>query len=167
MKNIWLYTILIVIGVFTMFSCGGETDPITETAATTDQKEAKAGPGLTLHVNGEAIEFDNVEMSYDARFGNQLTVLGFFADKAEEVGEITMTSSSFELNIEDISTGKQDRTNISFKDYRVTDAQSEVHTLEIGSGMFGAVIEKIAVDFSAMLHDQEGTSFELAGQYVK
>ena len=168
MKKLWLYSILVVIGFFTMYSCGSSTDRTEETTTTNDQIETRAEQSLTLHVNGEAIEFDNVEMSYDERFGNQLTVLGFFADAStEEIGEITMTSSSFELNIEDISTGKQDQTNISLKEYRVTDAQSEIHTLEIGSGMFGAVIEEVIVDFSAMAHDEEGNSFELTGQYVK
>lgn len=167
MKKLYLYLMLVVIAVLTMYSCGGETDRTAETTTINDQNEARAVQGLTLHVNGEAIEFDNVEMNYDARFGNQLTVLGFFADNTEEVGEVSMTSSSFELNIEDISTGKQDRSHISLKDYRVTDAQSEIHILEIGSGMFGTVIEEIVVDFSAIVHDQEGNSFELIGQYVK
>ncbi len=171
MKKSFVLVLATVFSISLFYSCGNaeETkDDSADTSADTKEKaEKKADPELVLKLDGEKVHFDKAELSYDDMFGPQLTVSAFLDPDEEEVGTVTMTQSFFSINIEDLELGKMEKTNISLRDYNVSNASSEVHKLEIGSDMYGPKIDAIELDFSATLHDKEGEEFSLTGKYNK
>ena len=167
MKKLFVLLAAIVLSLSLLSSCGGAEERKDDPADTKDKAEKKAEPEFILKLDDENVHFDKLELSYDARFGQQLTISAFLDPDAEEVGTVTMTQSFFSINIEELELGKMEKTNISLRDYNASNASAEVHKLKIGSGMYGDKIDEIALEFSATLHDAEGEEYSLTGKYTR
>lgn len=162
MKKLFVLFLVTALSISLFNSCG----TAEERKDTPDTKD-KSEPVFVLKLDDEKLPFDNVELNYDEMFGPQLTISAYIVPEAEEAGTVTLTQSFFSINIEDLKPGKMEKTNITLRDYNVINANAEVHKLEIGSGMYGARIDNIALDFSATLHDAEGKEYSLTGKYTK
>ncbi len=167
MKKFFILVLATVFSTALFYSCGTAEEKNGDPADTKEKVEEKADPELVLKLDEEKVHFDNVELSYDEMFGPQLSISAFLDADEEEVGTTTITGSFFGINIEDLDIGKMEKTNISLRDYNVSNASSEVNKLEIGSGMYGPKIDAIELDFSATVHDKEGEEFNLTGKYIK
>ena len=163
MEKLSVLLVAIAFSMSIFHSCGSAEEKKDDSADT----KAKAESELTLKLDDKKLHFDEVALSYDDMFGKQLDLSAFLDSGTEEAGMVSLTESFFNINIENLSLGEIQKTNISLKGYTVSDANAEVHELEIGSGMYGPKIDKIVFDFSATLHDLEGEEYRLNGKYTK
>lgn len=167
MKKLFVLFLVTVFSISLFYSCGPAQERKEDTADAEEKVEEKADPELVLKLDNERVHFDNVQLSYDEMFGPQLSINTFLEQDAEEVGTVTMTESFFSIDIEDLDLGKMEKTFISLRGYNVSNASAEVHSLEIGSGMYGPRIDAIELEFSATIHDEEGEELSLTGRYTK
>lgn len=165
---VFLFASIFCISMFSY--CGTAGDEASEDECTQETKKEEAveqEEKLELVVGNEQIDFDNVLLDFDDMFGPQMTVSGFYDADEEQVENMTFTESFFSINIENLEIGKADRITISLRGYQVKNAKAEVLDLEIGSGTWGPVIDRVHIDFSASATDSEGNTHDLTGSYRK
>ncbi len=164
MKKVFVLFAVSVFSLSLLTFCGPAAEEKEEKPLKTKEKAAN---GLVLKIDGEKVHYDDVQLSYDEMFGKQLTVNAFLDADGEEVGTMAATTSFFSINIEDVDLGKMDIVHITYKDYFASEATAKVNKFDVGSGMYGPVVESAELEFSAKLRDNDGKKYSLTGKYIK
>ncbi len=166
--------ILLLAGIFSLpfYSCGPGAGNGNGTGNGELEEKEKKGPELVVMLEGEAMEFAEVNVNYDDMFEETISINAVETLEGEEVGGMTIMEVSFTLSFEGRENGEWRYQSLSMDGYSTEWLNAEISNLQMGSGTWGPVVESLEGTFEAEVrrlenHRPTGDPLKVTGSFRK